>query len=51
MPRQALEVARLDRIDVEMAELNLRLRPGERRRAREGIDVEVTVDRAEQRFT
>ena len=43
--RQALVEAGLGRADVEMAQLHLRLRPGERGGALEGVGVLVLVDR------
>ncbi len=48
--RETLEQARLARTDPEVAELHLRLGPGERRCALEGGDVAMLVDEVEQRL-
>ncbi len=50
MARQALEQAGFARVDAEMMELHLRLRPGQRRRPLERGDVPMLVDEVEHRF-
>ena len=47
---ETLEQARFARIDAEMMQLHLRLRPGERRRPLEGGCVAMLVDEVEQRL-
>ena len=51
MAREALEQRRLLRIDTEVPQLHLRLRPGKRRRAHVGIAVAVFVDEVEDTGT
>ncbi len=48
MPRQTLEQARFARIDAEVMELHLRLRPGQRGGAIKRRSVTVLVDEVEQ---